>query len=62
VCDTDLISVSAVSTQLAYQLQDGEVLLPPEVFSNVRAQSCQTVVSIHEHVNEAVGHCRKEGC
>jgi len=39
VCDIDLTSVSAVSTQLAYQLQDGEVLLPPEVFSNVRAQS-----------------------
>jgi hypothetical protein len=46
---------------MTYQLQDGEVLLPPEVFSYVWAQSRQAIVSVHQHMYEAVCH-RWEEC
>lgn len=50
------------SCEVTYQLQDSEVLLPPEVPGYVWAEGRQAVVSVHEHVYETVGHRWQERC
>lgn len=45
-----------------YQLEDGQVLLPPEELGDLGTQGRQSVVRVHEHVDEAVDHRRQEGC
>lgn len=45
-----------------YQLQDGQVLLPPQVFVHVWSQGGQSVVCVHQNVNERVDHGGEESC
>lgn len=45
-----------------YQLQDGEVLLPPQVLLNRRTESRKAVVQVHDDVYEGVDHSSKHGC
>lgn len=42
-----------------YHLDNCQVLLPPKVFPDIGSQCCQTVVSVHDHVDSAVDE-RKE--
>ena len=46
----------------AYQLQGGEVALPPEKFLHVGPKPCQAVVKVHDHVDEAVEQANEERC
>lgn len=44
-----------------YQLQDGQVTLPPQVPAHPWSQAGQGVVAIHEDVDKGVEHPNKEG-
>ena len=40
------------------QLEDGQVLLPPEVLGHLGSEGRQAVVRVHQYVDEAVHHGR----
>ncbi len=40
-----------------YQLQMSDVLFPPEVFLDARAETAQSIVGIHDHVHKRVNEC-----
>ena len=50
------------SEEKAYQLQLSEILLPPEVFLDGGAHRRQTVVGVHDHVNERVERAEEKRC
>lgn len=45
----------------SYQLDAGDVLLPPQVLLHGGTQGREAIVSIHHHVHKAVHHGRQEG-
>lgn len=47
---------------LTYQLDDSQILLPPQVFVHLRSNSWQPVVSVHQNMDEWVDDGRKSGC
>lgn len=62
MCYLEYPAGSSLSVFGNYQLQDGQVLLPPQVFVHVWSQGGQSVVCVHQNVNERVDHGREESC
>jgi hypothetical protein len=54
----DAVDTKNQSSRKLDQLEDGQVLFPPEVFGYGRSKRRQPVIRVHEHVDEAVYHCR----
>jgi hypothetical protein len=39
---------------MIYQLEFGDVFLPPEIFLDLRPECCQEVVRVHDDMNKGV--------
>lgn len=45
-----------------YHLNNSEVFLPPQVLLDLRAERCQAIVAVHQHMNAGVNCSSKESC
>lgn len=48
------------SSRKLYQLQDCQVLFPPEILLNFRSHGCHSIVSVHDNMDKAVNHGSRE--
>lgn len=47
---------------MSYHLDDGQILLPPQVFLDLRSTGGQAIIQIHQDVDHRIHVCTKECC
>lgn len=43
-----------------YQLNDGEILFPPQIFAHVWPNGGESIIGIHDHMDKTIDHCASE--